>query len=127
MRLLFDWVCRCLLEAGAAVYLQEDTNGVPWACWTGTAAMAQIMLDAGADCNAVTHGGWTPLHAAVSGGHGEVVSCLLKAGAAVDRPSDDDATPLFIATSKGYSDIALMLIEGGGRIFKGWPRAMSYP
>lgn len=116
----WDLVCRCLLEAGAKVSLQKDIADRAWACWTGSAAMAQVLVDAGADCNAVSYSGLTPLHAAVECGQSDVVSCLLKAGAAVDRPKfeplGENPTPVIIAIVMGFGDIVQILLEGGADI-----------
>jgi ankyrin repeat protein len=43
--------------------------------------VVQQLLGAGADTNAKTEDGWTPLHGASGNGHDKVVQLLIKAGA----------------------------------------------
>ena len=56
--------------------------------------------------------GWTPLIAAVEGGHIEVAKLLLKKGVDVDKPSKDiKFTPLHYAVHNGDKDMVQLLIE----------------
>jgi RNA polymerase sigma factor (sigma-70 family) len=50
----------------------------------GDVEMVAFLLDAGADVNRGSAGGWTPLHLAASYGRLEIVKRLVKAGAKVD-------------------------------------------
>jgi ankyrin repeat protein len=99
---------RLLLAAGADPnYVHGDDYTVLMrAAWARTyydddvaarVAMIRLLLDAGADVNAVADRGMTPL--GCSGGEDEVVRILLEAGAAIphNRPGDD---PLLVQVMK---------------------------
>ena len=60
---------------------------VHWACVAGRSDVAQWLLEHGADPDARTAAGRTPLHGAVAGAHVDVVASLLARGA--DRAVPD--------------------------------------
>jgi uncharacterized protein len=62
--------------------------------------IAKLLLDKGADVNAVQHGGFTPLHAAAFAGDLPMVHLLLDAGAKLDPKTDDGQTALDLAREK---------------------------
>lgn len=70
------------------------------AAFFGHAEAARLLLNAGADVNAVSDNSLTnsPLHAATAGKHTEVALLLLAHGALSDTPDAGDYTPLQIAT-----------------------------
>ncbi len=77
---------------------------------SGSAAIAAILLDAGADVSTRAAAGETPLHVAASK---EVASMLLARGADVNaRESESGMTPLFNADSP----VAETLIAGGADV-----------
>jgi ankyrin repeat protein len=93
----------------------------------------KLLLDAGADPNALMSGGegamggQTPLHHAIGDEGFAIVDLLLKAGAnpnAVDE--NRHYTPLCTAASSGYFEIAQRLIEAGAT-FKTWPPGCDPP
>lgn len=57
----------------------------------------EVLLDAGADVNAVQHGGFTPLLEAAQTGQAEVVELLLERGADPDAKLDDGRTATDLA------------------------------
>jgi len=57
----------------------------------------EVLLDAGADVNAVQHGGFTPLLEAAQTGQAEVVELLLERGADPDAKLDDGRTATELA------------------------------
>jgi ankyrin repeat protein len=61
---------------------------------------AKLLLDKGADVNAVQHGGFTPLHAAAFAGDLPMVHLLLDSGARLDPKTDDGQTALDLAREK---------------------------
>ena len=63
------------------------------------------------DVHALDENGRTPLHAALYGGHAEVVQFLLSCGARTDAWDDDDWTPMHIASQSGNLDIVRLLLQ----------------
>ena len=71
----------------------------------GLARAVKRLILAGADVNARTHGGATPLHIAASRGATPVASALIDNGADVQAKDAGGRTPLDIATARGHVDI----------------------
>ena len=80
-----------------------------------TIAIASLLLDAGADVNARSSIGNTPLHHAAAGRNDrdENVSVLVRAGAEVDAQNDRGETPLHRAIANGNPAVAARLMELG--------------
>ena len=73
-------------------------------------------MRAGADVNAPSENGLTPLMVASRGGHADVVKVLLEAGAAdPNLKSENGETALDIAQRTQNSEIADLLRRAGGR------------
>jgi ankyrin repeat protein len=78
----------------------RDTDGstpLHCACWKGNLDAARVLLDAGADVNAVNandHWGTTPLHAAAHANQREIAALLLERGADRDARDGNGRTPL---------------------------------
>ena len=75
---------RSLLADGADVNTAQGDGmtALHWAAERGHAAVADLLLSAGATVEATTRvGSYTPLHLASRGGHGAVATALLDAGA----------------------------------------------
>ena len=84
----------------AAYY--ENTDGV------------QTLLGAGADIQALSEDGSTPLHdAGVENGTGGSVTLLLVAGANIEARTRDRATPLHRAAAYGTPEAIAALLEAG--------------
>ena len=68
----------------------------------------------------------TPLSAAASGGHLEVVKLLIKEGADVNAKDKDNVTALMEASLKGHTKVVETLLSNGVEVakfqkrFKGW-------
>lgn len=97
-------IVRMLIDAGADV----STNSYGWAAihdavLCGDPEMVKLLLDNGANINAVAWGKWTPLFMAVEKGNTSIVRVLLDGGANVN------AKDLQKAQEKDYTIIVKML------------------
>jgi ankyrin repeat protein len=82
------------------------------ACRSGQLAVAQLLLEHGADIDARGHFGATGLHWAALNGHTEVVRWLLERGAATDECDPRfDSTPEGWALETGHADLAALIAE----------------
>jgi ankyrin repeat protein len=110
---------KTLLKQGADVNAAQGDGmtALHWAASNGDAAMAQMLLSAGANIRATTRlGGITPLHMASQAGHAQVVAALVAAGADVNIATSTGATALMLAARGGSADTAARLIETGADI-----------
>ncbi|HEX2718499.1 MAG TPA: ankyrin repeat domain-containing protein [Gemmatimonadaceae bacterium] len=73
------------------------------------AQVARLLVDGGADVNAVQHGGWTPIHQAAANGDRETAELLIARGAQRDVANDAGVTPAAIAHQRGHDAIATWL------------------
>jgi ankyrin repeat protein len=74
------------------------------------------LLENGADVNAKSIDGSTPLHYAAHHGHVDVARLLIENGADVNAKSNDGSTPLHDAAHHGQVDAARLLIENGADV-----------
>ncbi|TRY27329.1 ankyrin repeat domain-containing protein [Brevibacillus sp. LEMMJ03] len=74
-------------------------------------AAARLLLERGADVNAVQSGGWTALHEAAMLGDAGMVTLLLERGADRAAQKDDGLTPLDLARENGH-DAVIALLPG---------------
>src|SRR5258706_1551939 len=77
----------------------------------GHVAIAELLIDYGANIDARTRSSITPMHNAILGHHTGVVKLLLARGAHVNAALASGLTPLHLAALKGYSDIAEILLD----------------
>lgn len=109
-------VVALLLEGADPNAAQPDgMTGLHWAAERGDVEIARLLLDAGADLEAVTRlGAYRPLHLAARGGHAAVVDLLLAAGAQTSGETDTgSATPLHFAAASGSDAVVRTLLEHG--------------
>jgi ankyrin repeat protein len=108
-----------MLKAGGDVNAAEGDGmtALHWAASRGDAAMAQVLLSAGANLRATTRlGGITALHLASQGGHATVVATLIAGGAEPNTATATGATPLMLAARSGDADTVTRLVETGADV-----------
>ena len=117
-------VVRTLIESRAnPAYINARDGGLGWTPlhWAADGryfkdgSLLRILLEHGADINAQTHGGWTPLHRASNYGALEVVCLLLEHGADVETKTNSGKTALQFAANLGRREIVELLREHGAK------------
>lgn len=112
-----------LLDAGTPVDA-PDPNGTPliWALFGQQAEAARLLLERGADPNADSPNGWSPLVFAVTMGEADLVAAMLAGGA--DPDAGAVQTPLGAATEAGAEAMVAALLAAGAdprrRMAEGW-------
>ena len=110
---------RALLKSGADVNAAQadGMTALHWAAQKGDAALAGMLLAAGANARATTRlGGYTPMHLASQAGHAKVVAALLASGAGADVTTATGASPLMLAACAGSVETASRLVENGADV-----------
>jgi uncharacterized protein len=82
--------------------------------WRGDADGAGILIDAGADVDAIGDMGEVPLHIAIRSRHLRLVSLLLGAGARTDILSEFGSTPVDLAKEIGGEVLVLITKRSSG-------------
>ena len=101
----------------AATSLHAQDNPLHEAARSGDVAAAMALIKAGADVNARTDGGVTPLHfAADAGGSKAMVAALIEAGADVDARDQLGVTSLHVAAWWACTAVVMALIEAGADV-----------
>jgi ankyrin repeat protein len=109
---------RKLLNAGADLELrQSDTGRTPldYAAYRRDGVAARVLLDFGADPNAMDKTGMTPLMFAAENGDTGMTNILLDGKASIDlaRGGNNKETALMKAAQKGSSDVVRALLKAG--------------
>jgi len=76
---------------------------------TGKLELARELIADGANINAASSTGYTPIHRAAQNGHKGMVEFLLENGADAGVESKDNQTPLKLAIQNGHADVATIL------------------
>ena len=113
--------------AGGADLDEQGDLGTPLhvAALKDNAVIAAILLDAGADKEAVVERtGMRPLHVAASYDRPSVAALLLDRGAVVDAKEVSGQTPLLLVSKTGGADVARLLLDHGADVDarSGWGR-----
>jgi len=82
----------------------------------GGDAVVALLLERGADVNAATKNGKTPLHEAAGEGHAETVCLLLERGAALEARNSAGWSALHWAANAGHVDAARALLQRGAEV-----------
>jgi ankyrin repeat protein len=122
-----------LLQAGANIN-EPDENGnmaLHNAAWNGHVETVQVLLNHGADVNAVRQAAstnaWTPLHFTAENDQFECARLLLDAGASINAKDQFGQTPLFLALDEMVSpNVAKLLIERGANLENALEIAENY-
>ena len=112
--------------AGTPLHLVTDWPGY----FPNGPAIVRLLIDAGADPNALTSsrdspgpGDETPLHYAASSDDVDVAEALIDAGANIETPNGSIGTPLDNAIGYGCWHVARLLVARGARVDKPWHAA----
>jgi ankyrin repeat protein len=81
-----------------------------WVAEHGRASGVRRLLEAGTDVNKLVDG-FSALHYATAGGHGDVVSLLIEAGANHLEPGKQGKPPIVIAARHGHLDVIRLLVR----------------
>ena len=84
----------------------KGSTPLHWAAYTGSARVTSVLLDYGADVNALETDRKTPLHLAAFEGNSDVIELLLQAGANYKLRDVPRKTPCEVALMNGHSDAA---------------------
>jgi ankyrin repeat protein len=111
---------RALLRDGADVNAAhgDGMTALHWAAERSEPAIAQVLLYAGANVDAVTRiGHYTPLHLASEAGSAPVIELLLAAGGEVGkRTTTGGVTALHLAAASGSVEAVGLLLDHGAEI-----------
>ncbi len=94
-------------------YWPLGITALHWAASTGNQPLAALLVEAGADVNALDHSGGTPLHRAVLMGQTSLVQWLLENGADPALAANHQQTALHTAVLRNYPEIVELLLEYG--------------
>ena len=109
-----DAVAR-LLELGLPADARDERGATALLRASGAGALQSVqrLLVAHADPKLTVDTGASPLSAAVSARHADIVRALVSAGVPVDERHTDDVTALMIAAALGHADMIACLRELG--------------
>jgi ankyrin repeat protein len=104
-----------LLKQGADIGVAQGDGmtALHWAAERGDAELAQLLIVAGANVQAVTRIGlYTPLHLAAKAGSADVAKLIINAGADVNAKADPSgATPIHLAALAGSAPVINLLAD----------------
>ena len=76
---------------------------------TGRIELVRQLIAEGANVNAASRNGYTPLHRAAQNGHEAIVNILLSHNAVAGAMTANKLSPLDLATQSGHASIADLL------------------
>jgi uncharacterized protein len=108
-------VAEYLIKAGAKLNTPSNNSMHVQPLHSAVAAhhmhISEMLLEAGADVNAVQQDDYTPLHVAAANGQMEMVQLLLCFGARKDVHLENGRTPLDLACGNDHPEIVALLEE----------------
>lgn len=108
-----------LLEHGAEVnspsHNHLQVSPIHSAVASQNVELVRLVLDHGADANALQTGNFTALHGAAQIGSEEMINLLLEHGANPNARTINEQTPLTIAHAEGHKKAVELLRSHGGR------------
>ena len=110
---------RALLKQGSDVNAAQGDGmtALHWAAMNNDAALAQVLLYAGANVRATTRiNGYTPLFLAAQRGYADVIDVLLKANSDPKAVSSTGSQPLMLAAASGDVRAVTLLLDAGADI-----------
>jgi ankyrin repeat protein len=112
---------RDLLAADAGLIGAFSADGftpLHLAAYFGQAETARVLIQAGADVNAVSRNDMKarPLHSAAAARRDEVARMLIEAGADVNATQEGGYTPLHAAAQNGDVELIDLLLDRGARL-----------
>ncbi len=106
-----------LLRDNRPLAAAHDYENRPVLSLARSVEMASLLVEAGADYDTATVGGWTPLMwIAGRNGNVEVAKYLIKLGAWVSIEDDDGMRPIHLAAFMGNHELVAALVEHGADI-----------
>jgi ankyrin repeat protein len=112
-----EQVLQLLLDSGANIDSRHrDGETELYFAAVNELPYTQLLLRLGADPNALTNSGETPLFAAQLGGHADIVELLVANGADVDIQNAEGSSPLHGAVIAAQYPIALALVSSGANL-----------
>jgi ankyrin repeat protein len=99
-------------------YSHDGWTPLHLACFFGQPALAETLIELGADVNARSRNGMQnmPLHAAAAGRNQDVVRVLLEHGAQVNARQEGGWTALHAASQNGDVEMVRLLIAAGADV-----------
>jgi ankyrin repeat protein len=92
----------------------DGKSSLMYAVEHGHCAMAELLLDKGADVNAQSYG--NALHAASVEGHEQIVKLLLDKGADVNAQGGFYGSALYAASDRGHEQVVKLLLDKGANV-----------
>ncbi len=87
-----------------------------WAARNGQSEIVSLLLDGGANVNAITKDGFTALVHAIDNGHQETAHLLLKRGADPNLVEDNCSPAVSLAAGHGFVDLVRAILDRGGDV-----------
>lgn len=112
MQLLLQWGADTEIRSPGP---HRGFTALSWAAIHGRQEQVELLMNAGANVNAMGTDGWTPLAEACFRGFRDVAQALLTNGAYVDTRESGDNTPLTLACLQGHADCVELLLQHGAK------------